>query len=204
LEGAQENNGGNYNYGGNNDDGVNMYQQYYVGPTCANGFKINLATFYDSGCSKKTKTGVYAAFNYGVSLPFEKESMVSNDCIACLYVDQDADDDGNGDAEIIELCSEAVEEAAKCESGLSGVKTYPDESGCYYINTALPKLVKATQSIQSTYSKGSFSSGSGSSSTGWAIFFFLTAGFTSAYSFFLYRKIHRAKVNLSAGEGELA
>jgi hypothetical protein len=207
LEGGQDNNGGNYNYGGNNDDGVNMYQQYYVGPTCSNGFDINLATFYDSGCSKKTKSGVYEAFNYGVSLPFEKQAMVSNDCIACLYVDQDANDDQNDDGdqqyEMIELCTESVEEAAKCESGLSSVKAYPDESGCYYINTVLPKLVKASKSI--TKSMGSRSgSSSGSSSTGWAIFFFLTAGFMSAYAFFLYRKIYRAKVNLSAGEGELA
>jgi hypothetical protein len=212
LEGGQDdNNGGNYNYGGNDDDGVNMYKQYYVGPTCSNGFDINLATFSDSGCSSKTKSGVFEAFMYGASLPFEKESMVSNDCVACLYVDQDANDDANNngnddgaqDYEVIELCSESYEEAAKCESGLSSVKSYPDESGCDYINNVLPKLVKASNSIFKSRGN-SFSGSSGSPSTGWAIFFFLTAGFMSAYAFFLYRKIYRAKVNLSAGEGELA
>jgi hypothetical protein len=195
----------------NNNNNGNYNQLYYVGPTCSNGFDINLATFSDSGCSTKTKSGVYETMMYGASLPFEKESMVSNDCVACLYVDQDANDDannngnddGNQDYEVIELCSESYEEAAKCESGLSGVKTYPDESGCDYINNVLPKLVKASNSIFKSRRNGSTGS-SGSSSTGWAIFFFLTAGFMSAYAFFLYRKIYRAKVNLSAGQGELA
>lgn len=183
-----------------------MYQQYYVGPTCSNGFDINLATFYDNGCSKKTKSGVYAALNYGASLPFEKSSMVSDACVSCLQVDENGDDgnnNGNQDYEVTELCQESYEEAAKCESGLSGVKYYADESGCDYINNVLPKLVKATNSI--TKSQGSRSATSGSSAaTGWAIFFFLTAAVFSAYAFFLYRKIHRAKVNLAAGEGELA
>eukprot|EP00980_Cylindrotheca_fusiformis_P008526 scaffold1807_cov140-Cylindrotheca_fusiformis.AAC.18 len=206
LEGANNGNGNNYY---NNNNGVNMYQQYFVGPTCSNGFKINLATFYDNGCSQKTKSGVYEAFNYGQSLPFEKESMVSGDCVSCMYVEEDENNNNGGnnnnqDYEILELCEESYEEAAKCESGLSGVKSYPDESGCDYINNVLPKLVKATSSITKARSKSRPGGGGSSAATGWAIFFFLTAAVFTAYSFFLYRKIHRAKVNLAAGEGELA
>jgi hypothetical protein len=189
----------------NNNGGNGNYQLYYVGPTCSNGFDINLATFTDSGCSSKAKSGVYEGIMYGASLPFEKESMVSNDCIACLYVNQDGDDDGNnGDVEINELCEQSVEDAAKCESGLSSVKYYADESGCEYINTILPKLAKATSSITGQKINRSAMGGGGGAATTFAVIFGLTTVVMGAYSFFLYRKIHRAKVNLSAGEGSMA
>jgi hypothetical protein len=189
----------------NNNNNGNYNQLYYVGPTCSNGFDINLATFSDSGCSTKTKSGVYETMMYGASLPFEKESMVSNDCVACLYVNQDGDDDGNnnGDVEITELCEQSVEDAAKCESNLSGVKYYADESGCDYINNILPKLARATSSITGNKISRSATGGGGAATT-FAVIFGLTTVVMGAYSFFLYRKIHRAKVNLSAGEGSLA
>lgn len=211
LEGANNNNNnnnGNYNNNNNNNNGVNMYLQYFVGPVCSsNGFDINLATFYDNGCTKQTKSGVYEAFSYGASLPYEKESMVKGDCISCEQVDDDNNNNNNNgdddaEPEVAEICENAAEEAAKCESGLSGVKSYPDESGCDYINNILPKLVKSSKSV-AKYTKNSNGSGSsgGSAAVGWCIFFALTAIIMSAYAFFLYRKIHRAKVNLSAAEG---
>jgi hypothetical protein len=176
LEGADGNNNNNYN-----NNGVNMYQQYYVGPVCSNGFDINLSVFLDNGCSTPAKNkgkGIFEAFNYGKSLPYAKSP-------------------------IVELCEESIEEAAKCETGLSGYKSYPDTSGCQYINKILPKLEKASKSVI-TYTKKHSGSG-GSASVGWAVFFAITAVASSGLAFYLYRKIHRAKVNLSASEGaELA
>lgn len=140
------------------------------------------------------------------SLPFEKESMVGNDCIACLYVDENGDDgngNNNGDVEISEICEQSYEDAAKCESGLSGVKYYADESGCDYINNVLPKLAKATASITGTKVSKSVGGGGGAS-TAFAVIFALTTVVMAAYAFFLYRKIHRAKVNLSSAEGSMA
>jgi len=205
------NNNNNYNNNNNNNGGYNPYQQYFVGPTCSNGYDINLAVFTDEGCSTKAGSGIYEAMFYGNSLPYENENIVSGDCVECKQVEEkeeDEDDNNNNnnnnqeeeeeEYEILELCEETYEDSAKCESGLN--KYYKDESGCEYINSILPTLEKATQSI--TKSSGSRSaSGGGGSATGWAIFFFITAVVMSAYSFFLYRKIHRAKVNLASAQG---
>ncbi|KAL3944740.1 MAG: hypothetical protein SGBAC_001159 [Bacillariaceae sp.] len=207
LQGGNNNN--NYN-NNNNNNNVDMYQQYYVGPVCSDGFEINLATFYDQGCTQKTKSGVWDAFNYGSSLPFSKESIVSNSCISCIDNQNDNNNNNNNNGnnnnnnnnnyEIIELCENSVEEAAKCESGLSNVLYYADESGCDYIHNILPKLSKAASTITGNKVSRSSSNG-GSASVTFAVLFALTTVVMGAYSFFLYRKIHRAKVNLASAEG---
>jgi hypothetical protein len=74
---------------------------------------------------------------------------------------------------------------------------YPDTSGCDYIKNILPRLAKATSAV----STGSHRSSTGGASVAFAIIFFLTSCVLGAYSFFLYRKIHRAKVNLAQSEG---
>lgn len=73
-----------------------------------------------------------------------------------------------------------------------------DTSGCDYINNILPKLARA--SSKAAIGSGSVA-GSGSAATAFAVIFFLTSCILGAYSFFLYRKIHRAKVNLAQSEG---
>jgi hypothetical protein len=103
----------------------------------------------------------------------------------------------NYDAEVSELCEQSYEQSAKCETGLtvSSSYFYADTSGCTYINQILPSLSKATQKFSSRGGNGS------GSATAAAIIFFLTSCVLGAYSFFLYRKIHRAKVNLAQSEG---
>ena len=165
----------------NNNNYYNNNQQYYVGPMCSNGFDINLAVFTDSGCTTKTSADIYSKYNSGYSLPFASESMVTNDCISCKEVDQDNDNYGY---EIAELCENSYQQSTKCEKKMSGVY-YPDTSGCDYIEHALPKLAKVSH-------KGV------SASTGFAMLFLFTTIFASLYAFFLYRKIHRAKINLAA------
>ena len=225
LEGADgnnNNNGGNYQYGSSSssNNGVDMYRQYWVGPSCADdGKTINMAVFMDAGCSTKAGSGVYEAFNYGNSLPYSSEAIVkTNECISCERVDEDQNQNngnnqnqnGNGqnqnyngnynynqNYEINELCQQTYEMSAKCETNLdAGNYWYADTSGCDYINNILPKLEKATRKI----STGT-SSSSGGASTAFAVVFFLTSCVLGAYAFFLYRKIHRAKVNLSHSEG---
>ncbi len=81
------NNNNGYNYGNTNSNGIDMYRQYYIGPSCSakDGKTINMATFFDPGCSSKTQTGVYEAFHYGVPLPFESKPLVAlNDCVSCM------------------------------------------------------------------------------------------------------------------------
>jgi hypothetical protein len=79
----------------------------------------------------------------------------------------------------------------------AGTYFYPDTTGCQYINYILPNLEKATRKISKSGGNGS---GTGTS-TAFAVIFFLSSCVLGAYSFFLYRKIHRAKVNLSHSEG---
>jgi hypothetical protein len=228
MEGGNDNNNNNNgNYNGNynsNGGGVDMYRQYWIGPVCSpsDGQSIYLAAFYDAGCTSYAGTGVYEAFNYGYALPYESEPIVAlNDCISCLQVDQDnnnnnnnnnnGDDNNNNnnnnnnnqnqDMEVKELCQQSYEMAAKCESGLSsylGQYYYTDTTGCEYINNILPNLERATRKI--TSGRSGSSAGGSAAATTFAVVFGLTSVVLGAYSFFLYRKIHRAKVNLAQAE----
>jgi len=240
-DGQQNNNGNNYNYGNSyqNNDGVDMYRQYYIGPYCSpkDGKSIFMGAFYDAGCTASAGTGVYEAFNYGYPLPYESEPIVAlNDCISCLQVDEDENqnqnnngqnNDGqnnngqnynynnnynnngqnnqnqNQEAEVAEICQQSYEQAAKCESKLGnylGQYYYTDTSGCEYINNILPNLSHATKKISS----GSSSASGSPAATALAVVFGFTSVLLGAYAFFLYRKIHRAKVNLAQAEMGIA
>jgi hypothetical protein len=83
---------------------------------------------------------------------------------------------------------------------LSGLQYfYPDTSACEYINNILPRLDKASRGITSMAS-GAGASGGGAAATAFAVIFAVTSLILGAYAFFLYRKIHRAKVNLAQAE----
>jgi len=225
ADGNDNNNGNNYNYGQSNTvNGIDMSLQYYVGPMCSHkdGKSIYLAAFYDAGCTSYAGSGVYEAFNYGYPLPYEKEPIIAkNDCISCLQVDEDENQNNNGnnngnnnqnynyngnnnynqDQEVAEICQQAYENAAKCETKLGnylGQYFYADTTGCNFINNILPNLQHATRKVAS----GSAISASvnGGAATGFAVVFGLTTALLGAYAFFLYRKIHRAKINLAQAE----
>ena len=228
MEGADgQNNGNNYNYGGNNNyNGVDMYRQYWVGAYCSpkDGKSIYLGTFYDAGCTASAGKGVYEAFNYGYSLPYESTPIIAHgECISCLQVDENANqnqnqnnngqnynynynnngqNNQNQEMEVAEICQQTYEMAAKCESKLGkylGQYYYTDTSGCEYINNILPNLSHATKKISS----GASAPGS-PAATGFAVVFGFTTLLLGAYAFFLYRKIHRAKVNLAQAEMGMA
>lgn len=228
LEGGNNNNnnnnGGNYGYSSSSSSGIDMYRQYYVGPRCSprDGKSIFMAAFYDAGCSSYAGSGVYEAFNYGASLPYENEPIVAlNDCISCLKEDENADQNNNNnngqnnnyngnygnnyeqELEVAEICQGAYEEAAKCESRLGdylGQYFYADTSGCEYINSILPNLQHATKKISS----GSSAPSSSGAATAFAVVFGFSTALLGAYAFFLYRKIHRAKINLAQAEMGIA
>jgi len=219
----------NYGSNSQSYNGVNMNLQYYLGPTCStkDGKSIFISAFFDAGCTSAAGSGVYEAFNYGSPLPYESEPVVAlNDCISCLQVDEDENNNNNNnnnnynynnnndnnnnnnnynnnnynqDLEVAEICQQSYEQAAKCENKLDlGQYYYTDISGCDYINNILPNLQKATRNIAS----GSIGSSavSGSAATAFAVIFGMTTALLGAYAFFLYRKIHRAKVNLAQAE----
>ena len=117
-----------------------------------------------------------------------------------LYHIPDGNNNGNnGNYEVNEICQQSYEMAAKCEKGLSNINYfYPDTTGCDYINTVLPRLEKATRNISSL--SGVSTSTGGTAATAFAVVFAVTTLILGAYAFFLYRKIHRAKVNLAQAE----
>lgn len=215
MEGADGNNNGNNqnrNYNQQSSGGVDMYRQYWIGPMCSpsDGKSIYMAAFFDAGCTSHAGTGVYEAFHYGYPLPYENEPIVAlDDCLSCLQVDEDQNNNGNNNnnnqnqnMEVAQICEESYEKAAKCEAYLGsylGQYYYTDTSGCEYINNVLPNLEKATRKISSGSVPNSSMSGSGAA-TACAVIFALTSTLLGAYAFFLYRKIHRAKVNLAQAE----
>jgi len=204
LECAElENKNGNNNNNNNNGNAV----VYYVGPTCSekDGKSIFMAVFTDQGCSAKAEDGIYESMTYGSTLPYSTEPIVQSECTSCTKQDDNNNNNNNnnGNYEISELCENSYQSATRCEEGLDlGQYFYPDNSGCTYIKTILPKIEKATRS-SSTSASSSKSEGKGAAVT-FAVLFAFTSVILGAYSFFLYRKIHRAKVNLAHSEGMTA
>lgn len=202
-------NGNNYQYG----DANGFYGQYYIGPYCSrkDGKSIHLGVFYDQGCVNHADVAVYANKNYGVELPYSKESMVTtNDCMSCLQQDQNQNQNNNNNNnqnqnnnnnnqnyEITELCQQSYQSAAKCEKNMDIY--YPDSTGCNYISNILPRLESATRQINSA--SGVSGSNGGTASVVFAWLFAATTVMFGAYAYFLYRKIKRGTVNLSAQEG---
>jgi cbb3-type cytochrome oxidase subunit 3 len=173
-----------------------------------------MGVFYDAGCSAIAPSKLYATRNYGASLPFSNEAIVStNECMSCKQVDQDNNNNnnnnqnynnGNGyyyeeEYETTELCEMAYETAVKCESNMK--INYKDTSGCDYINTILPRLSSASRS-SGIYGGKVGSSGNAGSAFAWI--FACTTILFGAYAYFLYRKIKRGSAQMSAGNGNLA
>lgn len=98
--------------------------------------------------------------------------------ISCAEKDENEDNNGNDnndDDEVIEMCEEAYQGAARCETNMTHL-TYPDTSGCTYISQ-----IKAagTVAYQAT------GSGSGKS---FAAFFFIFGGFVVLAGLFVATK----------------
>lgn len=103
----------------------------YVGPKCSkSGNKINLGVFTDEFCTEEYSSAVFANYYGGVTLPYQKENIVAENCIACK---QEAEDQ-YGYAEVTELCEEMYPEAAKCETNIAKQLYYPSTKGCDFIN----------------------------------------------------------------------
>ncbi len=208
LEGGNNNNNngnGQYNY--NNGE---YYGQAFVGMYCnpKDGKTIHLGVFYDEFCSTKGDDSVYGKRNYGATLPFSAstgEGIVGSECISCEEVDQDANNNNNNnnqnnnyqnanqDLDVIELCEQSYEMAARCEENMN--IQWKDTNGCDYINNILPRLESASKSI-STGSSGS----SGNAGKAFSVIFAFTTVLFAGYAYFLYRKIKRGSINLAGQE----
>ncbi|EJK74108.1 hypothetical protein THAOC_04242 [Thalassiosira oceanica] len=143
---AYQNNMNNGNW--NNQQNGQQQMEFFVGPYCSSdGMSILLGVFMDEVCSFEAPSGVYERFNYGQSLPYSSESLISNECISCMEVKEDENqnqENENGDnnnqqeeeeVEVKEMCERLYEPAAKCEGGLTNIYgLYPNTMGCQFID----------------------------------------------------------------------
>ena len=159
---------------------------YFVGPKCSsNGQRINLGVFKDEFCTQSYDDSVFASA-YGISLPYQSESIVSEYCISCKV--EDANNNGYyQDPEITEICEQSYDQSAKCESKLSSSLAYPITSGCSYINNI------------ALYEVG-YSPTSKSAAVGFAVFFGITTAALAGLAFKLHSDSKKT-INLNSDDG---
>lgn len=119
-----------YDFGGNGRGRRQLDQvEYYVGPYCADqGGEIHLGLFTDDTCTTYAQNGESTFYSYaGFELPYSDDSLVSTRCMSCSRADQD----GDGQAEVSEVCQAIYGASGKCETKMS--VDYPNESACTYI-----------------------------------------------------------------------
>lgn len=182
----QENGGSSYNmYGNQNERGL------YVGPQCSSdGKKIHLNVFMDEGCSYEAPKGAFEKFNYGQTLPYTSDSLVQSNCISCKEP-QDANEQNNNDQqdadEVLEVCEQLYQQAAKCEENLPSGTTY-------YANTYGCNLVKSLKAPGKSSSRSSHSSGTASKV--FASLFAITTAAFAGIAYYFYQKAERNNVSL--------
>jgi len=154
---------------------------YYVGPKCSkNGQRINLGVFTDEFCTQAYDDGVFAK-QYGITLPYSSENIVSEYCLDCTS----ADANNNGyynNPELTEICEDSYQKSVKCESRIAKSIAYPDTSGCQFINNVY------------MYEVG-YSPTSKSAAVGFAVFFGLSTAALAALAFKLHTDSSRT-INL--------
>ena len=118
-----------YNFGGGRERRALDQVEYYVGPYCAaQGGEIHLGLFTDDTCTTYAQNGESTFYSYAsFELPYSDNSLVSTRCMACSVADQD----GDGQAEVSEVCQAIYGASGKCETKMS--VDYPNESACTYI-----------------------------------------------------------------------
>ena len=122
----------------------------FIGPYCAEqGGAIYLGMFTNERCTEfvddESRGASTFAYYEGMELPYATESIVTPQCVSCLNVDQEGNNNnnnnnnnnGNNNAndQVAELCQEVYQFSGKCEENLpSGVVDDPNNNACSYIN----------------------------------------------------------------------
>lgn len=128
----------------------------YAGPFCSNGEKIKIGVFTDEECmfldtSKDVEDYLQDGDGYSMKLSHAllKTTYDKDNTISCLVEEEDDGNNDNGDnaeAEIMEVCENLYETAAKCEkthgfdNGYSSYSGYEnqlanEETVCNYISS---------------------------------------------------------------------
>jgi len=187
---APQNNNGNRRLDGNADDGAE--QEYYIGTYCASqGGSVVLGMFTDDACTNFAdynggRTTFYSL--EGESLPYSDTSIIDDECYTCQDMGE-ANQYGYQEVDVKEACTNVYNIAGKCETGLSGYNSYPNENACQYIS-----------GIEITSANGIINSGAGSSNKVADAFigiFACSFVLLGSYVYYLKTKLDRGKINLS-------
>lgn len=135
------------------DDGA----QFYAGGMCSSGgSKIKIGVFSDEYCSKLESNMDVQDFLGGVMLSHVILKSLYNDasCISCTesdwdVPDDDADNNGDDEVKVVEMCENLYEQAAKCESthGFDNYwKDYDDYANQYMQENSVCEFISSLNS----------------------------------------------------------
>lgn len=216
-------------YDPEDDGGVGLY----AGPMCASsGSKIKIGVFTDEECNvpdQEKDVDDYLMDGDGVSMKLSHallKTVYSSDCISCLQVDyEEEDDDGNGgnddgeeeEVEVLEMCEQLYEAAAKCEKTNGFDNGYAEYDGyenqlaqegvvCDFVESL--KAGSYDESGEIVVNGANSSIGGGAETTGgqkFALTFFIfgTVGL-AGYAAMLHSKLTKGGSGLTAGSGAMA
>lgn len=162
-------------------DATDSYgNKLFVGPTCSSsGERINLGVFEDDACTSSYTNNAFIDY-YGISLPYQSENIVAENCISCEQVNEE-----NGyyqDKEVTPICEESYPQSAKCETNIASYLSSPSTTACEYINH-----------IQ-LYEKG-YKPVSGAASAFFAVMFGISTVLLAGVAVHLY-KLNSRKIDL--------
>jgi len=209
------------------DDGKSAL---YAGPMCAsNGSKIKIGMFTDEECNvpdSDKDVDDYLMDGDGVSMKLSHallKTVYSSDCISCTAPqDEDEEEDANDDGEekeieVLEMCEQLYEAAAKCEktngfdNGYASYDNYANQLAQEGVVCDFVESLKAgsyDESGEIVVNGKSSSVGGGSQTTGgqkFALtFFILGTGGLAGYAAMLHSKLTKGSSGLAESSGALA
>jgi len=198
----------------------------YAGPMCASsGKKIKIAVFSDEECNvpdSDKDVDDYLMDGDGVSMKLSHallKTVYSSDCISCLQVEEedDNDDDEEKEPEVIEMCEQLYEAAAKCEktngfdNGYANYDGYENQLAQESVVCDFVESLKAgsyDESGEIVVNGANSSIGGGAETTGgqkFALTFFIlgTVGL-AGYAAMLHSKLTKGSTGLSESSGAMA
>jgi hypothetical protein len=178
-------------------EGQDQENQYFIGPYCSEqGGSIYLGLFTDDTCTEFADNykgmSTYKSL-VGQSLPYSKQSIITQDCLTCKEPQEynQRGNDGQDSDQVSEMCEQIYYTAGKCESALksSGYKYQINENACNYISGI--KVVRKDGIITQVGSKANKTA---------SIFigiFVVAFVLLAAYVYYLKTKLDRVAISLA-------
>jgi hypothetical protein len=197
FEVNNNNNGRKLEENQNQNNNWNNQYEYFMGAYCSDdGSSVKMGLFTDDACTNfadsNNGASTFATLTYGASMPYADTTMIGTECISCKEPkeqDQNNQNDQQDADDVKEGCEMIYERAAKCEAGLNGATSYPDNSGCNFMQG-----IKIIRRSGGTYTYGASKN---KVATAFIAIFGIAFVGLAVYTYYLKTKLDRAKINLS-------